>query len=155
MLRIQATFSNISRVVDQVCALKCTVAGLTPPMRPANHQEVRLKSLKYVRFFIFDPFLWFFSVRLSRLCPGKSTTWYPWCPVYRLYELPWYYCTFSDACTIDLLRYFSFDFLVSCSSSPSPANPKWSFHCPCHFLRLGFICRSVFSLENFLTNIQG
>ena len=93
MLRIQPTFSNISRVVDQVCALKYTVAGSNPPMRPVHYQEVRSKPLKYVRGFIFDPFLRFFSVRLSRLCPGKSMTQYQWCPVYRLYELPWYYCT--------------------------------------------------------------
>ena len=22
-------------------------------------------------------------------------TRYPWCPVYRVYELPWYYCNFN------------------------------------------------------------
>ena len=57
ILRIQATISNISRVVDQVCALKCTVVGSNPPMRPVHYQEVRSRPLKYARDFIFDPFL--------------------------------------------------------------------------------------------------
>ena len=57
ILRIQATISTISRVVDQVCALKCTVAGSNPSMRPVRYREVRSIPLKYVCNFIFDHFL--------------------------------------------------------------------------------------------------
>ena len=60
MLRIQATFSNISRVVDQVCALKCTVAGSKPSMGPVCYREARSNPSKSVRNFNFDPFLRFF-----------------------------------------------------------------------------------------------
>ena len=82
ILRAQATISNISMVVDQVCALNCTVLGSNPRLRPVHYQEVCSRPLKYARDFIFDPFLRFFSVRLSRLCPEESVTRYPWCPVY-------------------------------------------------------------------------
>ena len=60
ILRAQAIISNISRVVDQVCALNCTVLGSNPRLRPVHYQEVRSRPLKYARDFIFDPFLRFF-----------------------------------------------------------------------------------------------
>ena len=45
ILRVQAIISNISRVVDQVCALKCTVTGSNPSMRPVRYWEVRSSPL--------------------------------------------------------------------------------------------------------------
>ena len=61
-VRIQETISTIRRVVDQLYALKCMVAGSKPSMGPVRYREVRSIPLKYVRNFIFDPFLRFFSV---------------------------------------------------------------------------------------------
>ena len=57
ILRIQATISTTSRVVDQVCALNCTVADSNPSMRPVRYREVCSSPLKYVWSSIFDPFL--------------------------------------------------------------------------------------------------
>ena len=47
--------------MDQVFALKCTVAGSNPSMRPVCYREVSSSPLKYARNFKFDPFLQFFS----------------------------------------------------------------------------------------------
>ena len=41
ILRAQAIISNISRVVDQVCALNCMVLGSNLRLRPVHLQEVR------------------------------------------------------------------------------------------------------------------
>ena len=62
-------------------------------MRPVHYREVRSNPLKYVRNFIFDPFLRFFPVWLSRLCLRKSVPGYPWCPDCQVSGLSWYYCT--------------------------------------------------------------
>ena len=61
-------------------------------MRPVRYRGVRSIPLKYVRDFIFDPFLRFFSVCLSRRCPRESRYGCPWCPVIRRSDLLWYYC---------------------------------------------------------------
>ena len=64
ILGAQVTISNISRVVDQVYALNCTVYGSNPRVRPVHYHEVRSKPLKYASDFIFDPFLRFFRLTL-------------------------------------------------------------------------------------------
>ena len=74
ILRVQATICNINRVVDQVCALKCTVVGSNPPMRPVHYQEVCSRPLKFACDFIFDHFLRFFPFDSLGAVPENTGT---------------------------------------------------------------------------------
>ena len=71
--------------MDQVCALNCTVAGLKPSMRPVRYREVRLIPLKYVRNFIFDPFVRFFPFDSLGCIPENPC---PDCRVVRIVRCP-------------------------------------------------------------------
>ena len=87
ILRARATISNISRVVDRVCTLKCTVLGSNPRLRPMHYQEVRSRPLKYARDFIFDPFLQLFPFDSlgavpENPCPDIHGVRFTMCPVY-------------------------------------------------------------------------
>jgi len=76
---------HISRVVDQVYALKCTVAGSKPSMGPGRYREVPSIPLNYVGNFIFDPFLRFFPFDSLGCVPENPS---PECRGVRITERP-------------------------------------------------------------------
>ena len=61
------------------------VAGSKPSMRPVRYLEVRSVPLKYVRNFIFDPFLRFFPFDSLRCVPENPS---PNCRGVRITERP-------------------------------------------------------------------
>ena len=130
IIRIQATISTIRRVVDQVCALKCTVAGSKPSMRPVRYREVRSIPLKYVRNFIFDPFLRFFPFDSlgcvpENPCPdcrGVRIAGRPDCRGSTVEEINYFWC---PSCHANFCDYHRGDLPGWCAQSNMVLEIKW------------------------------